>query len=201
MQIFDSKVLLWVVKWFLVSFLVVVLQACVSAPPTNRDNICKVFSDKKNWYRHAQKSAEIWRSNIHVPMAIMYQESAFNARAKPPIRFFLGIIPYGRPSTAYGYPQALDSTWAQYQRAGAGKFARRNNFSDAINFIQWYMHQTTLKNKISKTDAYRHYLNYHEGQGGYARGTYQNKAWLLKVAKKVQRRADRYAAQLAQCKK
>ena len=28
----------------------------------------------------------------------------------------MGIIPWKRPTTAFGYAQAIDSTWARYQR-------------------------------------------------------------------------------------
>ena len=54
-------------------------------------------------------------------------------------------------------------------------------------------------NKVSKWDARAHYLNYHEGQGGYARGTHNSKQWLLNTASRVQSRAERYAAQLKTC--
>jgi hypothetical protein len=37
-----------------------------------------------------------------VQMAIMKQESAFVADARPPRDWFLGFIPLGRPSSAYG---------------------------------------------------------------------------------------------------
>lgn len=133
-------------------------------------------------------------------MAIMAQESAFRARAKPPIRFFLGIIPYGRASDAYGYPQALDSTWASYRKEAGSMFSRRSNFDDSIDFIQWYMHKSFTVNGVAKTDAFAHYLNYHEGQGGYRRGTYKNKGWLMNTARRVQRRSENYRAQLASCK-
>jgi len=133
-------------------------------------------------------------------MAIMAQESAFRARAKPPIRFFLGFIPYGRASDAYGYPQALDSTWATYRREAGGLFSQRDNFDDSIDFIQWYMHKSWLINKVDKTDAYGHYLNYHEGQGGYQRGTYKRKRWLINTARQVENRTVRYRQQLAACK-
>ena len=134
-----------------------------------------------------------------MPMSIMFQESAFQARARPPMRYFVGFIPYGRPSDAYGYAQALDSTWAMYKRDTGSRFRSRSDFGDAMDFIQWYMQQTATINRIPKTDAYRQYLNYHEGQGGYARGSYNRKSWLLKVAKKVERRSQRYKAQLQQC--
>ncbi|MBV1928274.1 MAG: hypothetical protein KUG81_02025, partial [Gammaproteobacteria bacterium] len=66
--------------------------------------------------------------------------------------------------------------------------------------IFWYMNKTNKKNKVSKWDAYHQYLNYHEGHGGYARGSYKNKAWLKGVAKKVEQRSKNYGAQYGQCK-
>lgn len=182
-------------------FLLIVLglSACASSPPRNTNDLCAIFTEKRGWYGEAKKAADKWRGNIHVPMAIMHQESRFEARAKPPMRFFLGFIPYGRASDAYGYPQALESTWAAYQKSAGSMLSQRSDFGDAIDFIQWYMHQTWRENKVPKTDAYRHYLNYHEGQGGYRRGTYQRKKWLINVAKRVDQRAKNYQAQLKKC--
>ncbi len=176
------------------------VSSCASRPPASSENLCKIFTQKPNWYKAASQAAKKWGGNLYVPMAIMYQESGFNARAKPARRFFLGVIPRGRPSNAYGYPQALNSTWANYQREAGSRLSRRSDFSDSIDFIQWYMHKTAGKNKIPKTDAYRHYLNYHEGQGGYARGSHKNKKWLLNVARKVEQRSNRYARQLKNCR-
>jgi hypothetical protein len=189
---------------FLIRLLVVAsvlsgLTACATSPPASADNICNIFEEKSGWYKASKKAADKWGGNIYVPMAIMYQESAFQAKAKPPIRWFAGIIPYGRPSDAYGYAQALDSTWAEYKRVTGSRFRRRSDFADAMDFIQWYMQNTTTINHIPKSDAYRQYLNYHEGQGGYARGSYNRKPWLIKVARKVEWRAQRYRAQLQQC--
>ena len=59
----------------------------------------------------------------------------------------------------------------------------------------------TVRNNISKWDAYAQYLNYHEGQGGYARGSYNKKSWLLRVADDVASRARLYEKQLANCRK
>ena len=179
--------------------LALLLVGCASRPPARPSDICAVFQDKSGWYKAAVKSAKKWRSNIAVPMAIMYQESAFKARARPPYRFLLGVIPRGRASNAFGYAQALDSTWARYQREAGSRLSRRSNFADAIDFIQWYMDTTYKANDVAKRDAYAQYLNYHEGQGGYAKGSYKHKGWLMGAARKVEQRARRYASQLARC--
>jgi hypothetical protein len=188
-----------IAKLLIVGLCLVVLSGCISTQPRNTENICDLFSEKPKWYKASVKAAKKWKSNVSVPMAIMAQESAFKARAKPRMQYFLGIVPYGRPSSAFGYSQALDSTWASYKKQAGSVISRRDNFGDAVDFIQWYMNATTLRHKIPKTDGYKHYLNYHEGQGGYARGTYKNKTWLINTAKRVDSRAKLFDQQYKQC--
>jgi len=175
------------------------LFACKSTPITDTNNICSIFKARSSWYKAAKKSTERWGGSITLPMAIMYQESSFKHDAKPPMQYFLGFIPTGRASDAYGYSQALKSTWAAYQKEVGSRFRDRDNFANAFDFIQWYVHKSYTVNGASKWDYYAQYLNYHEGQGGYSRGTYRNKKWLLQVAQKVDQRAKRYSSQLAQC--
>ena len=54
---------------------------------------------------------------------------------------------------------------------------------------------------LDKQDAFRLYLAYHEGHGGYKRKTYQSKGWLVDVARKVEKQAQRYNTQLQGCSK
>ena len=78
--------------------------------------------------------------------------------------------------------------------------ASRSDFSDAVDFMGWYMDKSQKINGVSKWDAYSQYLNYHEGWGGYSRQSHQSKAWLLNVAQKVKNRADTYGSQYQVCK-
>ena len=119
--------------------------------------------------------------------------------AQPPMQYFLWIIPTGRASTAYGYAQAKDETWEDYQNATGNSWADRDDFADAIDFMGWYTSKSQQLNGVSKWDAYNQYLNYHEGWGGYRQGTYRQKAWLMPVAGKVDQRSKRYAMQLHSC--
>lgn len=177
------------------------VAGCVSnRQPSNVGNVCTVFKDKPRWYRSAKKSVERWGGSIHVPMSIIYQESSFRAKAKPKMQYFLWVIPTGRPSDAYGYAQALKSTWGEYEQAIGSGAPDRDNFADAFDFVLWYMNKTHQRNAVSKWDAYAQYLNYHEGQGGYARGTHLKKQWLLNTAKRVDARAKNFATQLGQCR-
>lgn len=133
-------------------------------------------------------------------MAIIHQESRFTADAKPPRTKLLGIIPWFRPTSAYGYSQALKSTWHRYVKATGKHFAARDAFADASDFIGWYAHRAKIRAGINPANARTLYLAYHEGIGGYMRGTFNRKGWLLAVSRKVQRRAWTYSWQLRQCK-
>ena len=132
-------------------------------------------------------------------MAIINQESAFVDDARPPRKWFLGVIPLSHPTTAYGYCQALDGTWEQYLRSTGKTNAERDNFADAVDFIGWYTKRTRQELGVSQRDAYRQYLAYHEGQNGFRKKSYNAKPWLISVAKKVQRNAQKYSKQMDEC--
>lgn len=181
------------------SALVLLIAGCATSPPHDLDNVCSIFTEKKGWYKSAKRSADRWDGDIATMMAIIHQESKFEAKAKPPRKKILGFIPGFRPSNAYGYSQALTGTWERYKRDAGAYGADRDDFDDAIDFIGWYNKLSYKENGVSATNARALYLNYHEGQGGYARGTYKAKAWLMGVADKVHVRAGRYRQQLNTC--
>lgn len=175
------------------------LTGCSVPPPKNPNNLCEIFTEKTRWYKYAKKASERWDSTIPVIMAIMYQESAFNRFAKPPRKKILWILPGPRPSSAFGYAQALPSTWDWYLRESDRQAASRNSFADAADFIAWYNKKSQQLSRIKADDAYSLYLAYHEGQGGFNKGSHQQKEWLKAVAGKVSRRAIRYRTQLETC--
>jgi len=180
--------------------LVASLAACATRPPASADNICQIFEEKSSWYKDSYKAAKKWNGNIYVPISIMFQESAFQAKAKPPVRWFAGIIPYGRPSDAYGYAQAQDGTWQDYLINNDHWGADRDEFSSASDFIGWYCSISHSRLGISLDDSQKLYLAYHEGHGGYSRKTYLKKHWLIKTAKKVSNKSRQYQSQLSSCK-
>ena len=178
---------------------IVLLWSCSTSPPRNITDSCEIFEDKGGWYKDAQRAYERWGVPIHVQLAIIYQESKFVDDAKPPRDYLLWVIPWGRLSSAYGYAQAKDGTWDWYREKTGNRFADRDDFADAVDFVAWYCSMSNNMLGISKWDAYSQYLAYHEGQGGYKRKTYNNKPWLLQVARKVDSRAQSYHTQLARC--
>lgn len=185
---------------FIVAFVSLFSVSCSTTPPKNKNNLCKIFEEKNDWYDAAAEMRDKWGVPIHVPMAMMYQESSFRDDARPPRDYILfGLIPWGRVSSAYGYSQAKTPTWADYVRETGNSGADRDDFEDAIDFMGWFISKTYKINGISKWDAYAQYLNYHEGWGGYKRKTYLKKQWLIAVSKKVKARSLTYAKQLKGC--
>ena len=180
--------------------MLLLLAACATAPPGNVSNACAIFAEYDDWYPDAQAASRRWGVPLPVLLAIIHQESAFRSDAQPPRTWYLGFIPGPRPSSAYGYSQALDGTWDRYIAATGNHGADRDDFDDAVDFIGWYVNETAKRNRIAKSDAYRQYLAYHEGQEGFAKGSYRKKPWLMERAKQVSRQAERYGAQLARCK-
>jgi len=176
-----------------------IATACATAPPEDVENICAIFEEKRGWYKAAKKSEQRWGTPKHVQMSIIRQESSFQFDAKPPRGKLLGFIPWKRPSDAYGYAQALDSTWDWYREDTGRRFADRDDFGDAIDFVGWYTNMSNKSAGISKWDPYNQYLAYHEGSGGWRRGSYKNKAWLKETARKVDYRARNWGAQLQRC--
>ena len=176
-----------------------VFAGCATSPPKDRSNVCSIFQENEDWYKASLDAEKNWEVPIPIQMAIINQESAFVQDARPPRRWFLGFIPLSRPSSAYGYSQALDGTWSRYISKTGNNGASRDSFEDAVDFIGWYTNQTENELGIPKTDAYRQYLVYHEGQNGYRNKSYYAKPWLMDVAHKVSSTASRYKKQLKTC--
>jgi len=186
----------------LVVFSLLVLTACgssIPSAPRNLDDACVITAEQPGWYKAMQNVQVKWGVPVAVQMATIYQESKFVGDARTPLSYKLGVIPMGRDSSAYGYAQAIDSTWDWYRRDTGNGSARRDDFDDAVDFMGWYMDQSEQKLGIKKTDARRNYLAYHDGHTGYRRGSYKRKSWLVRIAKEVGDRAVMYSEQLAQC--
>ena len=184
----------------LIFFLLV--AACSSSnysAPRNLDNACSIVKERPTYLKAMKRAERKWGVPISVQMAIIYQESKFIGNNRTPIQYKLGVIPMGRQSSAYGYAQVLDATWKEYQRSEGGRRAKRDDIGDATDFMGWYMNESKRALGIPLTDARNQYLAYHEGRGGYARGTWRGKSWLLRIANEVAARADTYKQQLRRC--
>ena len=66
------------------------------------------------------------------------------------------------------------------------------------DFIGWYTNKSETILNISKKDAFKQYLAYHEGWGNYK--YYKKNKKVIKLAQKVKKQSDNYKNQLLKCK-
>ena len=184
-------------NYFLI-LLIILITGC-SSIPQNTSNSCSIFNERYLWYKHAKKTEQKWGTPIYIQLAIIKMESDFDWLAKPPRQKLFKIIPFKRPSSSFGYSQAVKGTWEQYKNETGNKLATRTRFKDSVDFIGWYTDKTNSLLKISKKDAFRQYLAYHEGWGGYK--NYKNNQKVIVLAKKVEKQSNKYKAQLQDCQK
>ncbi|MBI1233335.1 MAG: hypothetical protein GC208_02400 [Alphaproteobacteria bacterium] len=182
-------------------FAATLISACGHYRPDQVTDACLILEDNRSWWRDLRRSERRWGIPPAVQLAILKRESSFNAHARPARTRLLGIIPGPRPSSAYGYAQALDGTWDWYRDETGNRGADRDNFGDAVDFIGWYGQMSGRLSNIRHDDARELYLAYHEGHTGYNRGTYRSKAWLMRAADEVARDAARYQSQLNGCER
>ena len=178
-------------------FLLILISACSSVPKNTADG-CSIFSERYLWYKHTKKTELKWGTPVYVQLAIIKMESDFDWLAKPQRYKLFKIIPYKRPSSSFGYSQAIKGTWNQYKEETGNKYALRYRFKDSVDFIGWYTNKTEKLLKIPKQDAFRQYIAYHEGWGAYK--NYKNKQKVILLAKKVQKQSIKYKNQLNKCK-
>ncbi len=179
-----------------------VVAACASPgsdAPRAQDDACALFAERPGWREATRSAALRWGTPVELQLAIIWRESSFRAAVRPPRRYALGVIPLGRPSSAYGYAQAIDGTWDWYKRESGNGDADRTDFDDAADFVAWYVQKTVRSNDVQLYDAFSHYLAYHEGHRGFRDGRWRQKAWLQRAARQVAEQAVRYRGQLASC--
>lgn len=174
-------------------------QSCAhpAPPPKQVEDICPLLLERADWYEAITLAGERWNVSPGALLAVIHQESRFRASARPWSRF-LGL-PLAPASSAYGYGQATDGTWRDYQRATGRRGARRDRFADAVDFVGWYLDVIHRAARIPKDDVYRLYLGYHEGPGGLARGSHLGKEWLDGVARRVAARAALWDRDAERC--
>jgi len=179
--------------------LILLLISACSSIPKNTQNSCEIFEERYLWYKHARASYKKWGAPIYIQLAFIKKESDFNWLAKPPRAKLFKVIPFKRPSSSFGYSQAVEGTWRQYKRETGNKLATRARFKDSVDFIGWYVNKTTTLLKIPKNDAYRQYLAYYKGWGDYKNYSKDQKAIIY--ARSVKETASKYRKQLTLCRK
>ena len=168
-----------------------------SSIPSNISNSCSIFQEKYLWYKHAKKSEQKWGTPIYIQLAIIKWESGFDWLAKPPRQKIFKVIPYKRPSSSFGYSQAVKGTWEQYKKETGNKVASRARFKDSVDFIGWYTNKSKSILNISQKDAFKQYVAYHEGWGNYK--YYKKNKKVISLAKRVEKQSSIYKKQLSGC--
>ena len=182
--------------FFLILFFLI--SAC-SSIPKNTSNSCSIFTERYLWYKHTKKVEQKWGTPIYIQLAIIKMESDFDWLAKPARQKIFKVIPFKRPSSSFGYSQAVKGTWKQYKKETNNKLATRARFKDSVDFIGWYTNKTESILKIPKTNAFKQYIAYHEGWGNYK--NYKNNQKVIILATKVKQQANKYRKQLKKCQK
>ena len=134
---------------------------------------------------------------MHIQLAFIKFESDFHWLAKPKRQKLFKIIPFKRPSSSFGYSQAVKGTWKQYKEEQNKPLALRTRFKDSVDFIGWYTNKSSKLLKIPKNDAFKQYIAYHEGWGNYK--NYKKNAKVISLAKRVQKQSKKYKSQLLSC--
>ena len=189
MQILKNKLII----------LIFFLSTGCSSIPNNTANSCSIFNERYLWYQHTKKVEKKWGTPIYIQLAIIKMESDFDWLAKPPRQKIFKVIPFKRPSSSFGYSQAVKGTWEQYKRETKNPLATRARFKDSVDFIGWYINKTNKILRVSKKDAYKQYLAYYKGWGDYKNYSKDKKAIIY--AKSVKDMASKYRKQLTSCKK
>jgi len=187
-------VILYKKLFFIILFIFFV--SCSSIPKNTADG-CSIFSERYLWYKHAKKTEKKWGTPIYLQLAIIKMESDFDWLAKPERHKLFKVIPYKRPSSSFGYSQAVKGTWKQYKEETGNNYALRSRFKDSVDFIGWYTNKTEKILKIPKSDAFKQYIAYHEGWGAYK--NYKSKQNVILLAKKVESQSRKYKKQLRKC--
>ena len=127
-----------IIFWLSITFIL----SCSSVNTLNTVDGCILFGEKRFWYKDAKKSYDKWNVPISTQLAFINQESSFIQFANPERKKLIGIIPWKRPSTAFGYAQVIDPTWDWYKKKTGNFNASRANFGDVTDFIGWYINHS-----------------------------------------------------------
>lgn len=169
---------------FAMAAVLILLPSCCCAAV---QNICDLIKIHPNWYEAAKVTQLKWGVPVPVQLAIIQQESDFDADAKSPT------------STAFGYAQIVNKDWYTYTRRVTDDVQGRNVFADATNFIGWYANLMKSQIHISPDDAFALYMAYHDGSSGYLEDLRRRYAPVRTLAYHVQSVADKYQKELVSC--
>ena len=190
-----------VVRWIII-IICFLSGSCsiMSNKSISQDNACSILKAKRSWERAVSRTEKKWGISPGMQLSFIMTESNFRPRAKTSKTYLWGVFPTGRLSSAFGYAQAIDSTWDRYKKSSGNRFSSRTSFADSVDFIGWYVIESKRKVGLPKTDVFNQYLSYHQGHRGFLSGAYKNKPNLLKAARRTATNAKKFDSQLTKCR-
>jgi hypothetical protein len=171
----------------------VALMALIAGPTTalaQTADACGLLARNSGWSDSLKAAQANWRVTPGTVLAILDQESRFNASAR-------GVGAAGaNPVRNFGYAQANLGTWNWYLRETGKASGSRTDFGLSADFVGW--HFATMERRIGapRSDVVSHYLAYKMGEGGYKRGA---PASARAIANRIASRARGFDGQLAGC--
>ena len=189
-------------RWVAPIIPLLIMCSCsiLSTDTMPQDNACSIVKTKRSWERAVLRTEKKWNVSPGMQLSFILTESNFRPRAKTSKTYLWGIVPTGRLSSAFGYAQAIDSTWESYKKSSGKRFSSRTSFTDSVDFIGWYVNETHQKIGIPKNDAYNHYLAYHQGHRGFRLQAYRSKPNLIEAARRTAANTKKFDSQLAKCR-
>ena len=182
-------------------FLFIFFLVSCSSVPKYPSNACKIFEEKYFYLKHTRAASKKWGVPISSILAVINMESGFKRFAKPKRTKIFKIIPYRRPSSSFGFSQAIKSSWELYKKENNKPLALRTSMKSSSDFVGWYFYKSNQINNIPLNDIKKLYLSYYLGWGNYKNKTYRTDQKAILLAKKVQQQADKYRLQLKKCQK
>ena len=181
-------------------FIIFIFLVSCSSVPKYPQNACKIFGEKYFYLKYSRAASKKWNVPISSILAVINKESGFRRFAKPRRTKLFKIIPYRRPSSSFGFSQAVNKTWDLYKKENNRPIALRMSFKNSSDFIGWYFWKTNKINKVSIKDTRNMYLNYYLGWTAYKKKAYQNDKKAIIFAMSVEKQAKIYKSQLRECK-
>jgi hypothetical protein len=153
-------------------------------------DMCALLARNPTWADSLKASQTRWQVAPGTILAIIDQESRFNANAR-------GLGASGaNPMRNFGYAQANLQTWNWFLRDSGKGNGSRSDFDASADFVGW--HFATMERRISapRSNVSAHYLVYKMGEGGYKRGA---PASARALASRIAARARYIDTQLSGC--
>ena len=181
-------------------FIVFLFLASCSYVPKYPQNACKIFSEKYTYLKYSRAASKKWNVPISSILAVINKESGFRRFAKPKRTKLFKIIPYRRPSSSFGFSQAINKTWELYKKENNKPTALRISYRSSSDFVGWYFWKANKINKVSLSNTRDLYLNYYLGFSAYKNKAYRTDKKAIIFAMSVEKHAKVYKNQLRECK-